>query len=89
MGCHALLQGIFPTQGSNPGLPHGRQILHHPATVLKLASAGLSSCPPAKLLFLSQQVGDHTCAPLRLWAAHQAPQPEPRCREGLGRPPVH
>ena len=21
MGCHALLQGIFPTQGSNPGLP--------------------------------------------------------------------
>ena len=25
MGCHALLQGIFPTQGSNPGLPHCRQ----------------------------------------------------------------
>ena len=24
---HALLQGIFPTQGSNPGLPHCRQIL--------------------------------------------------------------
>ena len=22
LGCHALLQGIFPTQGSNPGLPH-------------------------------------------------------------------
>ena len=21
MGCHFLLQGIFPTQGSNPGLP--------------------------------------------------------------------
>ena len=28
VGCHALLQGIFPTQGSNPGLPHGRQILY-------------------------------------------------------------
>ena len=28
-GCHALLQGIFPTQGSNPGLPHCRQILYH------------------------------------------------------------
>ena len=27
-GCHALLQGIFPTQGSNPGLPHCRQVLH-------------------------------------------------------------
>jgi len=29
VGCHALLQGIFPTQGSNPALPHCRQILHH------------------------------------------------------------
>ena len=27
MGCHALLQGIFPTRGSNPGLPHCKQIL--------------------------------------------------------------
>ena len=27
VGCHALLQGIFPTQGSNPGLPHYRRIL--------------------------------------------------------------
>ena len=26
--CHALLQGIFQTQGSNPGLSHCRQILH-------------------------------------------------------------
>ena len=24
MDCHALLQGIFPTQGSNPGFPHCR-----------------------------------------------------------------
>ena len=29
VGCHALLQGIFPTQGSNPGLPHCRQIPYH------------------------------------------------------------
>ena len=27
-GCHALLQGIFPTQGSNPGLTHCRWILY-------------------------------------------------------------
>ena len=27
VGCHALLQGIFPTQGSNPGLLHCRQSL--------------------------------------------------------------
>ena len=26
--CHALLQGIFPTQGSDPGLLHRRQILY-------------------------------------------------------------
>ena len=29
MGCHALLQGIFLTQGLNPGLLHCRQILYH------------------------------------------------------------
>ena len=27
VGCHFLLQGIFPTQGSNPGLLHCRQTL--------------------------------------------------------------
>ena len=27
-GCPALLQGNFPTQGSNPGLPHCRWILY-------------------------------------------------------------
>ena len=26
---HSLLQGIFPTQGLNPGLLHCRQILYH------------------------------------------------------------
>ena len=29
MGNHSLLQGIFPTQGSNLRLPHCRQILYH------------------------------------------------------------
>ena len=28
VGNLSLLQGIFPTQGSNPGLPHCRQILY-------------------------------------------------------------
>ena len=28
VGCHALLQGIFPTLGLNPGLPHFRRILY-------------------------------------------------------------
>ena len=29
VGCHFLLQGIFPAQGSNLGLPHCRQMLYH------------------------------------------------------------
>ena len=29
VGCHFLPQGIFLTQGSNPGLLHFRQILYH------------------------------------------------------------
>ena len=31
MGSHALLQRIFPTQGSNPGTPHCRWILYQPS----------------------------------------------------------
>ena len=30
-GCHALIQGIFPTQGSNPGLTRCRWILYWPS----------------------------------------------------------
>ena len=29
VGCHALLQRIFPTQGSNPGLLHCMWVLYH------------------------------------------------------------
>ena len=29
VGCHALLQGVFPTQGLNSSLPHCRQIVYH------------------------------------------------------------
>ena len=29
VGSPSLLQGIFPTEGLNPGLPHCRQILYH------------------------------------------------------------
>ena len=28
VNCHSLLQGIFPTQGSKPDLPHCRQIVY-------------------------------------------------------------
>ena len=42
VGCHVLLQGIFPIQGSNPGLPHCGQILYH------LSHQGSPSSLPAK-----------------------------------------
>ena len=54
VGFCALLQGILPTQGSNPGLPHCRQILYHlrhqgsPYWLLAAAAAAaksLQSCP--------------------------------------------
>ena len=40
VGCHVLLQGIFPTQGSNPGLLHHRLILYH------LSRQGSPFCSP-------------------------------------------
>jgi len=36
VGCHFLLQRIFPTQGSNPGLPHCRQTLNQPDSEIHL-----------------------------------------------------
>ena len=38
MGCHSLLQGIFPTQGLNPGLLHCKQFLYC------LNHQGISKC---------------------------------------------
>ena len=46
VGCHFLLQRIFPTQGSNPGLPHCRQTLYclsHQRSLL--------GCSPAVFIF--------------------------------------
>ena len=37
MGCHSLLQGIFPTQGSNPRLFH---LLHWQVGSLPLVPPG-------------------------------------------------
>ena len=37
-GCYAFLQGIFPTQGSNPGLLHCRQVLYRVICLLSFGS---------------------------------------------------
>ena len=42
VGCHLLLQEIFPTQGLNPGLPHCRQTL--------------PSDPPGKIIIKSNTI---------------------------------
>ena len=46
--CHFLLQGIFPTQGSNPGLPHCRQMLyrlsHQGSRFVSEVGANLRDC---------------------------------------------
>ena len=34
VGCHSLLQRIFPTQRSNLGLPHCRRILNHLSLII-------------------------------------------------------
>ena len=48
VGCHALLQGIFPTRGLNPGLPHCRQILYN----LSQNRETPSICLPISILYI-------------------------------------
>ena len=53
VGSLSLLQGIFPTQGSNPGLLHCRQILHH------LSHKGKPNCHHFDLSFLVSPHSSH------------------------------
>ena len=84
VGCHALLQGIFPIQGSNPGLPHCPWILYHlshqgsPVEREKqsrytflLSSASSSLYPEISCtLFrlISHSPGEWWCPYLQMWA---------------------
>ena len=45
MGCHALLQGIFPTQGSNPCLLCLLDLLHWQVDSLPLSQLQPCYCP--------------------------------------------
>ena len=53
VGCHSLLQGIFPTQGLNPDLPHCRQILHH---LSHQGSSGILLASPDLIAFKSPAI---------------------------------
>ena len=44
VGCRFLLQGIFPTQGSNPGLLYCRQMLADALTFELIANRKVGYC---------------------------------------------
>ena len=61
MGCRALLQGIFPTQGLNPGLLHFRWILYHLShqgspRIGKPKNTGMDSLSLLKGVFPTQEL---------------------------------
>ena len=49
MDCHVLLQGIFPTQGSNPGLLNHRQILYRLSHAPNRTQTGILGSPFPKI----------------------------------------
>jgi len=54
VGCHSFLQGIFPTQGSNPGLLHCRWILYrlsHQGNKWSLGNWNLWLCSRRKHIY--------------------------------------
>ena len=55
VGCHALLQGLFPTQVSNPGLPHCRQIVLPTELPRKPKNTGVGSLSLLQRIFLTQE----------------------------------
>ena len=63
MGCHVLIQGIFPIQGSNPGHPNSRQILNH----LRHQGRPFTSMSSAKIWMIlvaisTQTNSSHSCS---------------------------
>ena len=55
VGSHSLLQGIFPMQRLNPGLPHWRQILYQLSHKGSLRILGWVAYPFSKGIFPTQK----------------------------------
>ena len=53
VGCHVLLQGIFPTQGLNPGLLQADSLPSEPPG--KLKNTGMGSLSLLQGIFLTQE----------------------------------
>ena len=72
VGCHSLLQEIFPTQGSKLGLLHCRQILSEPPNSHQLSTIYIESIVYMLLLLLNRFSRVRLCVTPQT-AAHQAP----------------
>ena len=55
LGCHVLLQGIFPTQGLSPGLLHCRPILYCPNHQGSPINTGVGSLSLIEQIFPTQE----------------------------------
>ena len=79
VGCHALLQGLFPTQGSNPGLPHCRWILYRLSHQGSPRSPGEPQSKAKSVHLLNGRPAPEGMAwpglPISLLAPHHGPGP--------------
>ena len=96
VGSPSLLQGIFPTQGSNPGLLHCRQMLyclsHEGSTSLCFNLIQLNSPHPSEhLLYILHWAG---C--MELWTSYESVLSKPEVKSEVlgittdspGNPPI-
>ena len=58
VGFHAFFQGIFLTQGSNPGLLHGRWILYHLSHQEKPKNTGVGSLSLLQGILPTQELNE-------------------------------
>ena len=89
VGCHALLQGIFPTQGSNWGLLHCRRILYQLSYQgSTMGHQGLPQLRKALEVLLCPLLPSHTTARLisdraPCWNLLQLSTPQPSRRNTM------
>ena len=71
VGPHAFLQGIFPTQGLNPGLPHCRRMPYHLSHQgkVKVSQSCLTLCDPTDCSLLGSPVHGILQARIPVWIA--------------------
>ena len=90
VGCHALLQGSLPAQGSTSGLPQCRQILYHRATRETHRETIADINLEAHFLCFHFTRGNKEpwlLFSLRLWTKLKATVPRPRMAKSQFSPP--